>query len=67
MTDEAKLRVVNTAPEDVFNDIESLRKNATLKVSRRVVQTNVKVGKPPNSVYFRCHPTPACRSTLQSS
>jgi hypothetical protein len=58
MTDDAKkpeIKLVEPAPpEDVFNDIEALRKTATLKVSRRVVTVNVKVGKPANNVYFRC-------------
>jgi hypothetical protein len=56
MSDDAKkpdIKLVESAPEDVFNDIETLRKTATLKVSRRVVAVNVKVGKPPNNVYFR--------------
>ena len=46
------------APESVFDDIEALRKTATIKVSRRVVPVNVAVGKPPNNVYFRCHAGP---------
>jgi hypothetical protein len=59
MTENPKLQAVETpAPEDVFNDIEGLRKTATLKVSRRVVTTHVAVRKPPNNVYFRCHPDP---------
>src|SRR5262249_1423459 len=59
MTDEPKkpdIKLVDSpAPEDVFNDIEALRKTATLKVSRRVVPVNVAVRKPPSSCYFRCH------------
>ncbi len=47
------------APENVFDDVEALRKVATLKVSRRVVPVNVAVRKPPNSVYFRVHDDPA--------
>jgi hypothetical protein len=47
------------APESVFDDVEALRKVATLKVTRRVVPVNVAVRKPPNSVYFRVHPEPA--------
>jgi hypothetical protein len=47
------------APENVFDDVEALRKIATLKVSRRVVPVNVAVRKPPNSVYFRVHDDPA--------
>jgi hypothetical protein len=46
------------SPEDVFNDIAELRRTGTLKVSRRVIPINVKVGKPPNNVYFRAHPSP---------
>jgi hypothetical protein len=60
MSDDAKkpdIKLVETpAPESVFDDIEALRKTATLKVSRRVVAINVAVRKPPNNVYFRCHP-----------
>jgi hypothetical protein len=68
MTDEAKkpdIKLVDTtppvetAPESVFDDIEGLRKTATLKVKRRVVAVNVTVRRPPNNVYFRCHPDPS--------
>jgi hypothetical protein len=55
---EPKLELVDTAPEDIFNDIETLRKTATLKVTRRVVPINVSVSKPKNNVYFRCHAHP---------
>ena len=61
MSDDTKpvIKLVEApAPESVFDDIESLRRVATLKVSRRVVPVNVAVHKPPNSVYFRCHPDP---------
>jgi len=46
-------------PESVFDDIDALRKVATLKVSRKVIPVNVAVRKPPNNVYFRVHPDPA--------
>src|SRR5258708_4861792 len=46
------------APESVFDDVEALRKVATLRVSRRVVPVNVAVRKPPNNVYFRIHDDP---------
>jgi hypothetical protein len=59
MSEKPTIKLVETAPDDVFNDLEGLRKTATLTVSRRVVPTNVKVGKPPNNVYFRTHPDPA--------
>jgi hypothetical protein len=59
MTEKPKLELVDTAPDNIFDDIETLRKTATLKVSRRVVPINVTVGKPKNNVYFRCHPDPA--------
>jgi hypothetical protein len=59
MSEKPTIKLVETAPDDVFNDLEGLRKAATLTVSRRVVATNVKVGKPPNNVYFRTHPDPA--------
>jgi hypothetical protein len=60
MSDEAtkpdiKL-VEDPSPESVFDDIETLRKTATLKVTRRVVAINVAVKRPANNVYFRCHP-----------
>jgi hypothetical protein len=61
MADDVKkpdIKLVETAPESVFDDIETLRKTATLKVSRRVVPINVAVRKPPNNVYFRCHADP---------
>jgi hypothetical protein len=46
-------------PTDVFNDLASLRKVATLTVSRRVLPPTPRVGRPGNSVYFRTHPDPA--------
>jgi hypothetical protein len=46
-------------PESVFDDLETLRKTATLKVSRRIVPVNVSVRKPPNNVYFRSHHDPS--------
>jgi len=43
----------------VFDDVEGLRKVATLKVSRRVVPINVAVeASPPKDSYFRCHGDP---------
>src|SRR5262249_26049727 len=42
----------------VFDDLEGLRRNATLKVTRRVLTLHVAVKKPPNNVYFRTHPDP---------
>jgi hypothetical protein len=53
-----RIKLVETAPEDVFNDIEALRKVAVLKVTRRVVQVNVSVGRPSDNSYFRIHPDP---------
>jgi hypothetical protein len=47
---------VGAAPESIFDDLENLRRTATLKVSRRIVPVNVAVRKPANNVYFRCHP-----------
>jgi len=61
MPDEVKkpdIRLVQTAPESVFDDIEELRKTATLKVSRRVVAVNVTVKRPSNNVFFRCNAKP---------
>src|SRR5262245_4277359 len=53
-----KLELVDTAPDSVFDDLDTLRKTATIKVSRRVVPINVAVSKPKNNTYFRCHPDP---------
>ena len=61
MVDKVKLEVIEpdtAAPDSVFDDIEALRQTATIKVSRRIITVNVSVGKPKNSVYFRCHPDP---------
>jgi hypothetical protein len=63
MAEDAKkpdLKVVDAPePESVFDDIETLRKTAAVKVTRRVIAVNVVVKKPPNTVFFRCHPDPA--------
>ena len=64
MAEDAKkaehIKLVDTPePESVFDDIETLRKTATVKVSRRVIPVNVAVKKPPNNVFFRCHSDPA--------
>jgi hypothetical protein len=64
MTDDTKrpehLKLVEeTAPTDVFNDLSSLRKAATITVSRRVLPPTPKVGKPPDNWYFRTHPDPS--------
>jgi hypothetical protein len=54
--DKPELKLVEPAPaESVFDDVEGLRKVATLKVSRRVMVVNVAVKKPANNVFFRCH------------
>ena len=53
--------VAGGAAEDIFNDIESLRKTAELKVQRRVIPVSMDVRKPPNNGYFQCHPDPAQR------
>ena len=61
MSDDGKkadIKLVEAAPESVFDDIETLRKTATLKVSRRVVAVNVAVKRPANNLYFRCHADP---------
>jgi hypothetical protein len=50
--------VDDPTPESVFDDLEGLRRNATLKVSRKVVTVNIAVRKPPNNVYFRVNPDP---------
>jgi hypothetical protein len=64
MTEDKKpdLKLVSGgAAEDIFNDIESLRKVAELKVQRRVVPVNMSVRKPPDNGFFQCHPDPAQR------
>jgi hypothetical protein len=44
------------SPEDIFDDIEGLRKVAELKVQRRAVAVNMSVlRKPPDNGYFQCH------------
>ena len=53
--------VAGGAAEDIFNDIESLRKTAELKVQRRVIPISMDVRKPPANGYFQCHPDPAQR------
>src|SRR5262249_9107538 len=61
MSDDAKkrdIKLVEGSPDSVFDDIERLRKTATLKDSRKVVPVTVRVGKPANNVYFRVHPEP---------
>ena len=63
--EKPKLELVDSAPDSMFDDLETLRKTATLKVSRRLVPINVSVGKPKNNVYFRCHADPAL--TLDAS
>ena len=62
MAEKPDIKLVETEPTSVFDDIEALRKIATLKVSRRVVPVNVAVRKPPNNVYFRVHETRRWRS-----
>jgi hypothetical protein len=49
------------APEDIFNDVEALRKVAELKVQRRTVAINMEVRKPPDNGYTQCHPDPVQR------
>jgi hypothetical protein len=53
--DHLKL-VSGGSPEDIFDDIEGLRKVAELKVRRRVVPVNMSVRKPPDNGYVQCHP-----------
>jgi hypothetical protein len=50
------IKLVETPPpESIFDDIETLRRTATLKVSRKVVPVNVAVTRPANNIHFRCH------------
>jgi hypothetical protein len=58
--DHLKL-VASASPEDIFDDVEALRKVAEHKVQRRVVQVNMAVRKPPDNAHFQCHPDPAQR------
>jgi hypothetical protein len=56
-SDHLKL-VASSNPEDIFNDVEALRKVAEHKVQRRAVAVNMSVRKPPDNAYFQCHPDP---------
>jgi hypothetical protein len=53
--------VTGQNPEDLFNNVEELRKVAEHKVQRRTVAVNMSVRKPPDNAYFQCHPDPAQR------
>src|SRR5262249_15418806 len=59
--DQAKkpdLKVVpNKDPSAIFDDLAALRTASKLTVKRKTVLVNVPVGKPPNNVHFRTHPT----------
>jgi hypothetical protein len=52
------IKLVEPAAESIFDNIDDLRRVATLKVSRRVVPVNVAVKRPANNVFFRCHADP---------
>jgi hypothetical protein len=52
------IKLVETEPESIFDDIDGLRQTATLKVTRKTVTVNVAVKRPANNVYFRCNPRP---------
>jgi hypothetical protein len=63
-----KIELVNNNNEDgvhdptnVFNDLNSLRKESKLTVRRKSVLVNVTVDKPPSNVHFRIHPDPEMR------
>jgi hypothetical protein len=58
--DHLKL-VTSSSPEDIFNDVEALRKVAEHKVQRRTVAVNMSVRKPPDNAYFQCHHDPTQR------
>jgi hypothetical protein len=52
------LKVVpNKDPATIFDDLAALRKASKLTVKRKTVLVQVPVGKPPNNVHFRTHPT----------
>jgi hypothetical protein len=62
MSDESApkpdLKVVSSRdPAAIFDDLAALRKASKLTVKRKTVLVNVPVGKPPNNVHFRTHPT----------
>jgi hypothetical protein len=61
MADDAKkpdLKVVpDKDPSAIFDDLAALRRESKLTVKRKTVLVNVPVGKPPNNVHFRTHPT----------
>jgi hypothetical protein len=60
--DHLKLVASNTAPEDVFNNMEKLRELAEHKVKKKSVIINMPVFKtPPNTQHFQCHPDPEQR------
>ena len=60
--DHLKLVSDNPSPEDIFNNMEGLRKVADHKVQRKVVAVNMAVMKvPPSNQHFQCHPDPAQR------
>jgi hypothetical protein len=64
--DHLKLVTDNSSPEDIFNDMEGLRKVAENKVQRKAVQVNMAVMKvPPSNQHFQCHPEPAQRLDAQ--
>jgi hypothetical protein len=57
--DHLKLVTDNRSPEDIFNNMDELRKVAEHKVQKRPVIVNMTVGKPPDNAFFQCHPDPA--------
>jgi len=44
-------------PTGIFDDLAALREASKLTVKRKTVLVNAPVGKPPNNVHFRTHPT----------
>jgi hypothetical protein len=59
--DYLKLVETGASPESIFNDMAALRKVAEHKVQKRAVPVNMSVRKPPDNLYFQCHPDPAQR------
>jgi hypothetical protein len=60
--DHLKLVASNTAPEDVFNNMDKLRELAEHTVKKKSVVINMPVFKtPPDAQHFQCHPDPAQR------
>jgi hypothetical protein len=54
-TEKPDLKVVESNPSSIFDDLEGLRKAQKLVVQRKAVLVNVAVDRPANNVHFRAH------------